>query len=877
MKDTWRCFPLAMALLLLGCGGRTSLLNVRDGGSGDRALQPPGSGGQGGKRDAALSDAPSNRDATEVAAPDGMDTRDVPADSVLVADARPDVARELGGIVPETGKPDIGTGDRVDVVPEAGADVTGDGSRDLPADRYSDLPAEVGRDLLAESSRDLPAESNPDRPVDADHDLPSAGEPEALPEVPRDGSGVDVLGEAGESEAGHIDGSPDARSPGLYVLAGVLAGPGGLDGVGAEAGFYFPSGVAADGMGNLYVSDAANDTIRKIVVATGAVTTIAGVFGQEGTVDGIGLGASFFSPQGLAPDGAGNLYIADSVNSLIRKLVLATGEVTTIAGSGLATHKDGRGRNAGFGSPRALAYDGAGSLFVVDLDGTVRKIELATLDVTTLAGSAEVSGSDDGTGGAARFAQPEGLAWDGAGNLYVADTYNHTIRKIVAATGAVTTVAGSPGQEGGDDGTGTAARFSYPHGVACDGSGNLFVADFGSDRIRQVVLATGQVTTLAGGMMGAADGTGTAAELIGPEQLACDGAGNLFVADSSNHAIRKIVTATAEVTTFVGRLSSAGSTDGVGSAARFQGPRGLASDDAGNLLLADSFNRTLRWIDSASGTVTTVAGLAENAGSQDGTAAEARFGFPVALAYDKRGTVYVADQGNSTIRKVVLATAAVTTIAGTAGAAGYVDGIGVAARFNAPSALALDGAGNLFVADEASHTIRRIVLATGSVTTLAGVAGMSGTNDGASLSARFNGPKGLVCDGAGNLYVADSGNYAIRKIEIASATVTTFVGEAGTSGVDDGVGSAARFESTVALALDSAGNLLVADSTGNTVRRVSISTGLVSTIVGHGARWETVPGPLPAYVASPAGLAVLPSGTIAISDEHENAVLIAQF
>jgi hypothetical protein len=229
------------------------------------------------------------------------------------------------------------------------------------------------------------------------------------------------------------------------------------------------------------------------------------------------------------------------------------------------------------------------------------------------------------------------------------------------------------------------------------------------------------------------------------------------------------------------------------------------------------------------------------------------------------------------IRKVVVATAAVTTMAGSAGQAGSDDGIGMAARFAQPSALAFDGAGSLFVADGAMHTIRQIALATAAVTTLAGSAGVAGSDDGVGTNARFHTPSGLACDGAGQLFVADRGNYTIRKIVIATGTVTTLAGAAGEAGTDDGPGTAARFLAPEALTKDRAGNLFVADVEGNTVRHVDVITGVVTTVVGHARRWQIVPGPLPAYIASPGGLAVLPSGDLAITDRLENVVLLARF
>ncbi len=767
-------------------------------------------------------------------------------------------------------------------------DVAADGVRDLRADARADASADLALDMPSERFDTMP-DTRADLPPDGKLDTPADGRPDTpadmTSEVSRDvpGDGADAGLGSRDAEAGDradVLGTADAQGPGLWILAGLLAGPGALDGIGPAAQFYFPAGAATDGAGNLYIADAANDTIRKIVLATAEVTTLAGSLGVTGSDDGIGTSARFFSPQGLACDGAGNLYIADSVNSTIRRLALATGEVTTIAGTANALgSQDGRGQAARFDSPMSLAYDGAGHLFVADIDGTIRDIVLTTGDVTTVAGSSATTGSQDGTGTSALFWRPQGVVSDGAGTLYVADTDNHTIRKIVVETGSVTTFVGTAGADGIDDGVGSAARFSYPHGLSTDGHGNLFVADFGSNRIRKVVLATAEVTTLAGvlGYNGYSDGPGDVAEFNGPDYLACDAAGNLFVTDSANQTVRRIAVATSGVTTFAGLGSSAGSDDGVGAGARFNWPMGLVSDGAGNLFVADALNRTIRKVVAATGAVSTLAGLANQSGSRDGTGADARFGYPAALAFDGAGTLFVADQTNNLIRKVDLATAVVTTVAGEAGIAGSDDGVGTNAHFDSPASLALDGAGNLFVGDTAMHTLRKIALASGTVTTFAGVAGSLGGDDGVGTAARFDDPAGLACDGVGNLFVADSGTYTLRKIVLATATVTTLAGTTGVLGSDDGIGAAARFQMLGALVADGAGNLFVADMQNDMVRKVNVTTGLVTTVIGHAGRWETIPGPLPAYIASPTGLAVLPSGDLAITDIDANAVLIARF
>jgi hypothetical protein len=322
----------------------------------------------------------------------------------------------------------------------------------------------------------------------------------------------------------------------LELLAGGLGETGFDDGVGATARFDYPQGVARDGAGNLFVADSANFTIRKVVLTTGEVTTFAGSPGQWGSSDGAGVAARFYSPQSIASDGAGNLFVTD--RRTIRKVVIATSEVTTLAGSsGQDGRTDGVGAAARFYNPQGIASDRAGSLFVVEA-GAVRKVVVATGEVSTLVGPPGQAGSSDGTGTAAGFGYLSGITADGAGNLYVADLDNHTIRKVVIATGEVTTLAGSPGQAGSSDGTGGAARFSAPRGIASDGAGNLFVAESGNHTVRRVVLSTLQVTTVVGspGRVGVVIGP-LPAGLREPWALALGPAGELLITDRAENVI----------------------------------------------------------------------------------------------------------------------------------------------------------------------------------------------------------------------------------------------------------------------------------------------------------------------------------------------------
>ncbi len=330
------------------------------------------------------------------------------------------------------------------------------------------------------------------------------------------------------------------------TLAGVAGEAGFANGTGAAAQFSFPSGIAVDGTGNLYVSDSGNNVIRK-VTPSGVVTTLAGTAGASGSTDGTGAAVRFNVPDGIALDASGNVYIADTVNNTVRKMT-PSGVVTTLAGTaGVSGSNDGTGAAAQFNGPFGIAVDGSGNVYVSDRNNcTIRKITPSGA-VTTWAGTAGVQNFYDGTGVAAAFFDPAGIAIDTSGNLYV-DDQTEMIRKITPAA-VVTTLAGLPpivqgtsigANQGSIDGTGRAAGFNNPTGIAVDGNGNLYVADTNNETIRKIT-PSAVVTTLAGapGVSGSADGTGAAARFFNPYAVAVDGSGNLYVVDASNCTIRK--------------------------------------------------------------------------------------------------------------------------------------------------------------------------------------------------------------------------------------------------------------------------------------------------------------------------------------------------
>lgn len=644
---------------------------------------------------------------------------------------------------------------------------------------------------------------------------------------------------------------PPVGGSAIALFAGNLGGNGTIDGIGTAARLSATGYMATDNLGNVYVADRSSNTIRKITPA-GVVTTLAGTAGVRGSTDGIGAAASFFNPTGVAVDGAGKVYVTEpgrrntlvSVsiggNNTIRKITPA-GVVTTLAGdAGVIGSADGSGVAANFYDPVGIASDSAGNVYVADgANRTIRKITPAGV-VTTLAGTPGVFGSADGSGAVASFRNPNGLASDSTGNLYVAD--NNTVRKITSL-GVVSTLAGTPGVAGGADGSGAAASFSNLSGIAVDRAGNVYAAN--RLTVRKITPA-GVVSTLDG-PAGAIDtslptGDGYA------RGVAADSAGSVYVSDDST--IRKITPAGA-VSTLAGAAVVEGSADGSGAAASFSSPRGTAIDSAGNVYVADWRNMTIRKITPA-GVVSTLAGTAGVVGNADGSGAAARFYFPGDVAVDSAGNVYVADTYNYTIRKITPA-GLVSTLAGVPGVRQVShDGSGAAASFQSPGAVAVDSGGNVYVADQ--HSIRKITPA-GLVSTLAGTSGISGYLDGSGAAALFSYPSRIAIDSAGNVYVADTLNYAVRKIT-PEGVVSTLAGTAGVIGNADGSGAAASFFFPGALAADSAGNVYVAQTSTDTIRKIT-PAGVVSTLLGVPGRRGFAAGGLPGGLAYPImGLAV---------------------
>ncbi|PLK50722.1 hypothetical protein [Uliginosibacterium sp. TH139] len=635
----------------------------------------------------------------------------------------------------------------------------------------------------------------------------------------------------------------------LSLLTGSLGGYGYYNGVGTSARFDEATGIARDATtGDLFVTDRFNNLIRK-VSATGTVSTYAGMLGSHNGADGPISSASFGYPSGIAMSNTGILYVADEGADTIRKI--SGGVVSTLAGStNVSGSADGSGSSARFHSPRSLAVDSNGNVFVADLGNhTVRKISSGGL-VSTPAGSAGLVGSTDGSGNSARFSYPTAIAVDASNNVYIGDT--NGVRKMTAA-GAVTTVmSDSTLSAAGCGGTIT--------GLAIDSGSNLYISYY--QRICKLS-SGGTASLLAGNSESAViDGIGSAASVYTQGMVIDATGGALYLADA--YAVRTLNTSSASVTTLAGKGPYVGYLDGATSNARFRQPRGMVADASGNLYVADSGNYLLRKI-SSSGIVSTLAGSAGLWGNTDGSGSAARLGSIGAVARDSAGNLYLMD--SCALRKVTAA-GVVTTLAGLASTCSTLDGTGTAARFSHSDALTLDPSGNIFVAEYSTNVIRK-VSPTGVVTTFAGSADFPGSSDGSGTAARFAYPESIVSDSSGNLYVADTGNHAIRKITPAGL-VSTYAGSATTAGYVDGNLGSSLFVAPRALTFDSSGNLYVVDS--NTVRKIS-TTGSVSTVLGKMDELSVVvTGSLPGHLNRPYDIAVI-GKKLYITDE--NGILVA--
>ncbi|WP_246464370.1 hypothetical protein [Undibacterium seohonense] len=602
------------------------------------------------------------------------------------------------------------------------------------------------------------------------------------------------------------------QSP-LTLIAGNIGGPGSADGIGGNARFDTPIGIARDKSGNLFVTDKYNHTIRKIT-PSGLVSTFAGQVAIPGSADGEAGKALFNEPNGITIDASDNLYVADNVNHLIRKISPA-GVVTTLAGKALELGKaDGTSSAARFNSPADIAIDNQGNLIIADqFNSLIRKIS-STGQVTTLAGNPNSSGFADGPAKSAMFRLPVGIAIDRNNTVYVADTYNNMIRKI-DTNGNVTSIKPSVGQ------------IEQPTYLKVMSNGDIIFSEQQSHLLKKLT-PDNRVSILAGqeNIAGSDNGPASSAKFNSPRGIATDDNGNFYLADNST--IRKI-TANGEVSTIAGSGSIVGSTDGIGNAARFYNPKSIVTDRSGNIFVADMSNHVIRKI-STNGQVSLFAGTVRKAGEIDGAGNIARFEYPLALAIDSSDNLYVTGN-NDFVRKITPQGMVSSIISSWANNRNYE------VKISTSEGIVIDNNGNLFISASSKGVIYKVT-PSGATTEVAG--GEFGNQDGTGTSAKFNYPGGMVQDISGNLYVADILNHNIRKIT-PSGVVTTLAGSSiGLVGTKDGVGLAASFNYPTRLAIDKAGNIFVTDTGNRTIRKIT-PDGSVSTVAGTATLGNLLP------------------------------------
>jgi sugar lactone lactonase YvrE len=664
-----------------------------------------------------------------------------------------------------------------------------------------------------------------------------------------------------------------------------VAGGGSDDGQQATSiALFGPRGLALDSKGRLYVVERFQGIIRRIDLTTGTVETIAGNgaagFGGD---NGPARKATLKEPRTIFIDAADNIYIADSGNGRVRRIDAKTGIITTIAGRGSERSDNtigdnGQATEAVLRSPWGIWID-RGNLYITEagFEGQrVRKVVLSTGVITTIAGPADGTPGSEGDGGpatAAKFNNPLGIIADSAGNLYVADSDNHRVRRIDAATSNISTYAGG-GTTKGDGGLATAADIDFVTVFAFDRTGNLLIDSLSG--IRRVDKSTNVISTLAVDF-GISYG------------LVVDAAGNLLISSDGYAAILKFTSAsTTDFTIIAGEGTYVG--DGLpATAGILRSPQGLATDASGNLYIADSANLLVRRVDITSGLISTVAGngFFYDNGENNKPALDSPI-YPYDLAFDANGDLYIADGGNLRIKKLDVKTGILNFFAGSGDPADpNTNNEGVTAlqaKFARPVGISFDATGNLYVADSDANKVWKIDAATKTVSTFAGNGKEEYTGDGgAATAAGIRGPRQVVFDGSGNAYISDSDNGLIRKVT-PGGTISTFAG-GGSDQPPFGDGGPASQSSLAPghLAIDrTRGRLYVTDTSSSRLRVIDLTSSTISTVAGSGtfsyidADFSGDNGPAKdARLNFPfnlSGVAVDRTGNLFIADSNNNRV-----
>lgn len=598
-----------------------------------------------------------------------------------------------------------------------------------------------------------------------------------------------------------------AQAPTINTYAGgglPAAGPATATGIGRVRG------LARDTAGNFYFHSNAGVILK--MDSTGNLSVFAGngtccFSGDGGPATSATLSTIFFSTATIfevKTDAAGNVYFADALDNVVRRVDAVTGLITTVAGTPNTRGFSGDGAaatNALLNGPVGLAISPAGDVFIADQNNAVvRRVDHITGFISTVAGNFLAGPGFSGDTLAATSAQlnsPAGLALDAAGNLFISDLFNRRVRRVDAATQNIDTIAGG-GPTLQDNVLATQSTLSFPAGLAFDTSGTLFIADL-SDRIRRVDGATQIISTVAGGNnfgFSGDNGLATSAQLNQTSSVVVDPAGNLFFSDENNYRVRRVDFATGVITTVAGN-GTVGDGSQATSAMLAEVAGVVVDPTTGNLLVSDSFNNRVRRVNASTGVISTAAGTGVTGSSGDGAPAIAgQIGFLSGLAVDGCGNFFIADQGSAVERRVDASTGFISTVAGTNFSAGFSGdgGLATAARLNLPQNAAVDATGNLFIADSGNNVIRRVDASTQNISTVAGNfplgAGFGG-DGGLATAAQLNFPIGVAGDGSGNLFIADTNNNVIRRVDAASGKISTVAGNFALGGGFSGDGGLA--------------------------------------------------------------------------------------
>jgi sugar lactone lactonase YvrE len=644
----------------------------------------------------------------------------------------------------------------------------------------------------------------------------------------------------------------------LSVFSG--QGFGGFNGDGIQASaaqLGSPAAIAFDSNGNLFFADYGSSRIRRIDKITGVISTIAGsgekcAHGVNSCGDGGPATSALLNlPQAIAIDGGGNIFIADSVDNKIRRVDASTGIITTVVGDGNACPNPssdcgdgGAATAAQLNLPEGIAVDAAGNLYVSDtLDQRVRIVSGGVINAFAgNGGFCQNPTTTCGDGHAATLAhlhKPQQVALDAAGNLYIADTADHKVRKV-GTTGTITLFAGLGVQGfGGDSGPATGAVLDLPVGVSADGSGNVLISDTGNQRVR-MVSSTGVISTLAGGGTGGDGGAATSATLAGPYTVSGDSAGNLYIADTGNNRIRKVVNGI--VTTVAGNGSSGYSGDnGSALTAMLNAPTSVAVDSQGNIFFSDTGNLVVRRVDAGTHLITTYAGSGNScfpttsACGDGGPATSGNLTWPLTITLDASNNLYIADYFAYKIRKVASGTQVISTFAGNGQQGRSGDGgAATAARLDHPSGVAGDASGNIFISDQYNNKVRKVDATTGKIGTYMGTGQACLCNDGgAALQGGMWNPLEVVTDASGNVFVGGGNDNVVQRINAATGIWGTVAGNAanplvgGFSG-DGGLATQATM-ANYGLWVDGQNNLYIADQGNNRIRTVHLTSAVTLT------------------------------------------------